>query len=124
MKRDDLIKTALNRHRIMRRPQAGEVLVRFPGPADGPIFPAIVDETWNSAAVPQFRYEIAKLVAAHINSAGTKATARAEWDGDTLVVTETEKAGDPGYVPERIRPATNGRYCILGKAWAWELIEQ
>ncbi|WP_125789741.1 hypothetical protein [Amycolatopsis sp. WAC 01375] len=104
----------------MKRPQAGEVLVRFPGPADGPIFPAVVDETWNNAAVPLFRREIAKLVAAHINSPGS--TARAAWDGDTLVVTETDKVRDPGYVPERITPSKSGRYCILGKAWSWELV--
>ncbi|WP_410646226.1 hypothetical protein [Amycolatopsis sp. cmx-4-54] len=120
MKHNDLIRIAQNRHRIMKRPQAGEVLVRFPGPADGPIFPAVVDETWNNAAVPLFRREIAKMVAAHINSAGS--TARAAWDGDTLVVTETDKVRDPGYVPERITPTNSGRYCILGKAWSWELV--
>lgn len=122
MKHADLIRIAQNRHRIMRKPQVGEVLVRFPGPADGPVFPAVVDETWNSAAVPQFRREIAKLIVAHINAAGTNTSARAAWDGDTLVVTETEKADNPGYVPERIEPSKNGRYCILGKAWSWELL--
>ncbi|MGY6658633.1 hypothetical protein ACXIZN_41390 [Amycolatopsis sp. TRM77291] len=104
------------------RPAPGEVLVTL---ANAKVaFPAIVDdEPWNQAAVPYFRPEIAKIVAAWLNYAHLTlddAYSRTYWEGDTLIVVESNAAALEGYRPDRVEPGADGRYAIGWRGWVWE----
>ncbi|MFC9249904.1 hypothetical protein [Amycolatopsis thailandensis] len=106
------------------RPESGEVLVTL---ADSRIaFPAVVDdEGWNGAEVPYFRPEIAKIIGAWLNYAHLTlddAYARTYWEGDTLIVVESNYAAMAGYHPDHVKPERDGRYAIGWRGWAWESV--
>ena len=110
------------RRRRVLRPLEGETLVTMYDIVDTPLFPAVVaDGTWNGAAIPYFRRDVAKLVVDWINASHDKdrVSARAHWDGNTVVLIESEAENDPGYTPERITPDRNDRYGIGARAWSW-----
>ncbi|WP_410585433.1 hypothetical protein [Amycolatopsis sp. lyj-108] len=105
------------------RPAPGEVLVTL---ANSPVaFPAILDdEPWNQAAVPYFRPEIAKIVSAWLNYAHLTlddAYSRTYWEGDTLIVVESNAAALEGYRPDHVEPGADGRYAIGWRGWVWEI---
>ncbi|MFE5567026.1 hypothetical protein ACFQ68_18720 [Amycolatopsis japonica] len=104
-------------------PEPGEVLVKL---ADSQIaFPAIVDERpWGRAEVPYFRPQIAKIVSAWLNYVHITlddAYSRTYWEGDTLIVVESNTAALEGCHPDHLEPGTDGRYAIGWRGWAWEI---
>ncbi len=106
------------------RPQPDEVLVRL---ADTKIaFPAVVeDEPWNRAEVPHFRPEVAKSISAWLNYVHLThddAYSRTYWEGDTLIVVESNAASLEGYHPDHVDPGADGRYAIGWRGWVWELV--
>lgn len=114
------------RRRRVLRPLEGETLVTMYDIVGTPLFPAVVaDGTWNGAAIPFFRRDVAKLVVDWINAthAKNRDAARAHWDGDTVVLIEAEAEAEPGYTPERITPDHGGRYGIGARAWTWNLVD-
>ncbi|WP_410646252.1 hypothetical protein [Amycolatopsis sp. cmx-4-54] len=108
--------------REILRPRGTEELVTISIDDWNPQFPALVaDELWNGAAIPRFRLEVAELVVDWINDTHAKypdGSARAHWDGDTVVLTHS----DPGYDPDRVEPDDEGRYGIGARAWVWEFV--
>ncbi|OXM47500.1 hypothetical protein [Amycolatopsis alba] len=106
------------------RPEPGEALVNL---ADAQVsFPAIVDnESWIGAAVPYFRPEVAKILGAWLNYAHLTLDdtyARTYWEGDTLIVVESNAASMPGYHPDHVEPRPDGRYAIGWREWVWEAV--
>ncbi|RSM68696.1 hypothetical protein DL991_41235 [Amycolatopsis sp. WAC 01375] len=114
--------TAAARRREILAPREGEELVTISIDGADPHFPALVaDELWNGAAIPRFRLEVAELVVDWINDTYASypdGSARAHWDGDTVVLTHS----DPDYDPDRVEPDDEGRYGIGARAWVWEFV--
>lgn len=95
-------------------------------------YPALLAGRWNGWAVPLVTREVAdEIVAAqaklHADDADAFATgglARLEWDGDTLVKTESGAMfgeDEDDYV-ERIEPTASGLYDI-GFGWCWYTVD-
>jgi hypothetical protein len=84
---------------------------------DDPNFsvPALVDPLvrWNGFLCPRFEREAAEKVVDWINNGEYQC---AHWDGETLVVTDTES--DPA--EERFTVDTDGLYPIGAFAWRWD----
>jgi hypothetical protein len=88
-------------------------------------FPAYVDRTqqWNGWLVPHFSRPVAEMVVRWLNRCAEEfpeGSCRAEWDGDAVLITDPiYEAEEPGYVPDRVTPDRQGRYCIGGYSWCW-----
>jgi hypothetical protein len=104
----------------------GEDLVTLPSTGDDPVFPASVVNQGSRCVVPYFRRAAADAVMAWINRlslANPRDCNRAYWDGDTIVVVTAALVGEDGYLPSRIPPDEDGRYCIGGGDWAWKRLD-
>ncbi|OXM57050.1 hypothetical protein CFP71_09955 [Amycolatopsis thailandensis] len=114
------------RDRRALRPQRGEELVTITIDDRDPAFPALVAaELWNGAAIPRFRPEVAEFVVDWINDTYAKypdGSARAHWDGDTIVLTRSDGDTRPSYIEDRVEPDDDGRYGIGARAWVWEFV--
>jgi hypothetical protein len=106
-------------------PQPGECLVLMGWDGNEPLFPALVqDYRWNGWVIPRFRREVAEVVAAWINDIyrqHPEGCARAYWNGDVLVLMDSNCAGNFECPPEWIEPEDDGRYFIGAEGWTWEL---
>lgn len=110
--------------RLARQP--GEALVTINIDGHDPLFPALIsDHRWNGWAIPYFRRQVAEVVVAWINkhSRTSPESARAYWDRDTVVYLIPAHASSGGYTPQRVDPDENGRYCIGGWEWTWEIAD-
>ena len=90
------------------------------------VLPALVDddETWNGAAIPRFRREVTEYFIKWVNATvgeSQESFVRARWDGTALVLTESKMEFD-AFCDLRtvVAPDEDDRYCIGGRAWAWE----
>ena len=106
-------------------PEPGEQLVTIYNGHGDPLFPAkVADIHWNGFACPSFRRPVADAVVEWINAtadADPVDATRAAWDGDTVVITDSCYADNPGYTPERIGPDRHGRYPIGAFGWCWQV---
>lgn len=118
--------SAAARRREALRPQRGEELVTISIDDLDPAFPALVAaELWNGAAIPRFRLEVAEFVVDWINDTYAKypdGSARAHWDGDTIVLTRSDGDTRGSYIEDRVEPDDDRRYGIGARAWVWEFV--
>lgn len=112
---------------LRREPGEDLVTIDVTGTAD-PLFPAHVhDVRWNGWACPAFRRPVAEAVVEWINATAESypdSSARAAWDGDTVVVTDPQYSHESDYAPERIGPDAHGRYGIGAFGWCWFVVTE
>jgi hypothetical protein len=105
---------------------AGEDLVTLPSSGADPVFPAVVANRGHRQVVPYFRRAVANAIMAWINRlylANPRDCNRAYWDRDTVVIVTAALVGEDGYLPTRIPPDADGRYCIGGGEWEWKKLD-
>jgi hypothetical protein len=117
------VDTALLADTARLQPLPGEVLVLLSWDGNEPHFPAVIDDWhWNGCVIPRFRREVAEVVAAWTNEMSRQypdGSERAYWAGDDVVLL---MPGCGAGAPERIGPDDDGRYCVGGYRWTWELV--
>ncbi len=124
---DQQASPVLEANSSVTRGHAGEDLVTLPLTGDDPTFPAIVESHPGSRqVVPYFRRPVVDTVMAWINHLyldNPRECNRAYWDGDTVVIVTAALVGEDGYLPTRVPPEEDGRYCVGGGEWAWRKLD-